>query len=71
MANESTSMKNPVNIPQWITPSLFEPVFRSQTTGFRSIKTFDAKGAISPGENYATIMLRITADVELTGKSVA
>lgn len=67
MANKSTSLKNPVNIPDWIKAPLFEPVFRAKDKDFRAIKTFKAEAALNPGENYATIMLRINADIELNG----
>lgn len=69
MANDQGSPVNGTNdIPSWIQGTLFEPVFKEIVSNFRQIKDFKAKKALSPGENYATIMLRLEAEVELNGK---
>ncbi|XP_065366658.1 uncharacterized protein LOC135959603 [Calliphora vicina] len=52
-------------IPTWIKASLFEPVFKEIFSNFQQIKDFQAKPALSAGENYASIMLRLEAKIEL------
>lgn len=66
---EKMSVENPAKVPDWIKAPLFEPVFREKEKHFRTIKTFAAEAALNPGENYATIMLRINAELELTGNN--
>lgn len=56
------------SIPKWIKAELFEPVFKEIISGYRQVQVFDVKEALTPGENYATIMLRIHAEIELIGK---
>ncbi|XP_065371999.1 uncharacterized protein LOC135963916 [Calliphora vicina] len=52
-------------IPTWIKASLFEPVFKEICSNFQQIKDFQAKPALSVGENYASVMLRLEAEIEL------
>ncbi|XP_059217682.1 uncharacterized protein LOC106087274 [Stomoxys calcitrans] len=51
--------------PSWIQDSLFENVIKKIVPEFKEIKTFKLTNALLPGENYATIMLRIQLDVDL------
>ncbi|XP_023292669.2 uncharacterized protein LOC111676020 [Lucilia cuprina] len=60
---ETTAIAN--DIPSWIKVFLFEPVFKEIESQFYQTKNFQAKRALSAGENYATIMLRIEAEIEL------
>lgn len=62
-----TSPTKDIDIPEWIQAGLFEPVFKEMYPDFRQTKNFKAKKALSAGENYATIMLRLEADIELKG----
>lgn len=55
-------------IPKWIEASLFEPVFKEIFNDFKEIKNFKVVPGLGAGENYATVMLRILADIELDGK---
>ncbi|XP_073829802.1 uncharacterized protein [Musca autumnalis] len=55
----------PPPLPAWIQPSAFEGVFREVCPDFQQVKDFKAIPALGAGENYATVMLRLTADVEL------
>ncbi|XP_037817362.1 uncharacterized protein LOC119607493 [Lucilia sericata] len=65
MANYEGSPVNGNDIPLWIKVSLFEPVFKQIEPQFHQTKNFKAKRALSAGENYATIMLRVEAEIEL------
>lgn len=56
-------------VPEWINKSLFEEILVANVPQFSRILDFRAKPAMAPGENYATLMLRITIEVELTGRS--
>ena len=68
MSNNNDETGNNSEIPSWIQASLFEAVFKEIVGGYRQIKNFKAKKALGGGENYATIILRIEAEVELYGK---
>ncbi|XP_016952771.1 uncharacterized protein LOC108026365 [Drosophila biarmipes] len=52
-------------IPDWITAELFEDVLKANVEGFSKVKSFKADMGSAAGENYATIMLRISIEVEL------
>ncbi|KAH8359448.1 hypothetical protein KR093_006786 [Drosophila rubida] len=56
-------------VPQWIKESHFVEILRETVPNFATIKSFGIKPALNPGENYATLMLRVSIDVELTDKS--
>ncbi|KAH8318866.1 hypothetical protein KR074_008364 [Drosophila pseudoananassae] len=56
-------------VPEWINKSLFEELLVANVPQYSKILDFRAKPAMAPGENYATLMLRITIEVELTDKS--
>ncbi|KAM7362728.1 uncharacterized protein ACRADG_013296 [Cochliomyia hominivorax] len=58
------------DIPSWIEASLFEPVFKEILPDFHQTTDFKAKRALSAGENYATIMLHVEADIELKDGSL-
>lgn len=55
--------------PEWLNESQFEELLAANVDQFSKILKFRVKAAMAPGENYATLMLRITIDVELTGES--
>lgn len=57
-------------IPKWIKVELFQQVFEEIISGYRQTKEFEVKEALPPGENYATIMLRIKAGIELMDGSI-
>ncbi|XP_037817363.1 uncharacterized protein LOC119607494 [Lucilia sericata] len=65
MVNNPKSPANVVGIPSWIEASLFETVFKEIEPQFNQTKDFKVKRALSAGENFATIMLRLEADIEL------
>lgn len=53
------------NIPTWIEPKLFENVLNESFGEYEKILNFKALHALAPGENYATIMVKIEVDVML------
>ncbi|XP_065354518.1 uncharacterized protein LOC135948989 [Calliphora vicina] len=54
------------DIPAWIEVKLFENVLRETVKDFQEIKEFKVFPALAPGENYATVMLKVQTDVLLT-----
>uniref|UniRef100_A0A0K8U7Q6 CHK kinase-like domain-containing protein n=1 Tax=Bactrocera latifrons TaxID=174628 RepID=A0A0K8U7Q6_BACLA len=66
--NEASEIKpgTGFEIPKWLTAELFENVLIESIPKFRKITHFEAKPALAAGENYATVMLRIHVDIELT-----
>lgn len=56
-------------LPKWLNETQFEELLAANVPQFSKIVGFRVKPAMAPGENYATLMLRISIDVELTGKS--
>ncbi|XP_046806614.1 uncharacterized protein LOC111676006 isoform X2 [Lucilia cuprina] len=63
-------MANTDIVPSWIKAKLFEKVLRETVKDFHEIKEFKVFPALAPGENYATVMLKVQADVLLTTGSV-
>ncbi|XP_065722643.2 uncharacterized protein [Drosophila suzukii] len=55
--------------PEWLHETQFEELLTANVAQFSKIVGFRVKPAMAPGENYATLMLRISIDVELTDKS--
>jgi len=58
-------------VPKWLNETQFEEFLTTNVAEFSKIVGFRVKPALSPGENYATLMLRISIDVELTGELTA
>ncbi|XP_017488159.1 PREDICTED: uncharacterized protein LOC108376452 isoform X2 [Rhagoletis zephyria] len=62
-SSHSVSNGNGAQLPDWITAELFNNFLKETVPGFREIKSFKTKSAVAPGENYATIMLRIAMEI--------
>lgn len=58
------------NIPSWIDSKLFENVVRDSVGDFKKIQNFKVFNALGPGENYATVMLRVQIEVQLMDDAV-
>ncbi|KAH8307820.1 hypothetical protein KR059_000319 [Drosophila kikkawai] len=58
-----------VKIPDWVKPEAFEDLLRRKVKDYKETKSLRAKAGVAPGENYATIMLRVELDVETKDKS--
>ncbi|XP_033232393.1 uncharacterized protein [Drosophila pseudoobscura] len=56
-------------VPNWLNETQFVNILAASVPHFSKILSFRARPAMSPGENYATLMLRISIDVELDDKS--
>ncbi|EDW81307.1 uncharacterized protein Dwil_GK11996 [Drosophila willistoni] len=55
-------------VPVWLNESQFVDILKANVPQFSKIRSFTVKPAMGAGENYATLMLRVTIDVELTDK---
>ncbi|XP_032309817.1 uncharacterized protein LOC6499419 [Drosophila ananassae] len=56
-------------VPKWLNETQFAELLSANVAEFSKITGFRVNPAMAPGENYATLMLRISIDVELTDKS--
>ncbi|XP_064535670.1 uncharacterized protein LOC135426495 isoform X2 [Drosophila montana] len=56
-----------VKLPEWLKAELFEQLLKDTFQSFKAIKSFKAMPGTKPGDNYATVMLRIELEVELSG----
>ncbi|KAH8294589.1 hypothetical protein KR018_000016 [Drosophila ironensis] len=68
-ANPSAAIVDSNLVPKWLNETQFEELLSANVAQFSRIVNFRAKPAMGPGENYATLMLRISIDVELTDKT--
>ncbi|XP_075145782.1 uncharacterized protein LOC142220489 [Haematobia irritans] len=59
-------MANENSIPTWLKPDLFKEALHDTVGDFREIRNFKIYNALEPGENYATIMLRVEMDLLLS-----
>uniref|UniRef100_A0A1I8NAH6 CHK kinase-like domain-containing protein n=1 Tax=Musca domestica TaxID=7370 RepID=A0A1I8NAH6_MUSDO len=67
MANQNNNDNN--NVPAWINSKLFENVLREAVGNYKSIENFQVANALGPGENFATLMLRVRTKVLLPDDS--
>jgi len=71
--NNSSDERKPENpnkslvIPKWINEDYFNPIIEKDVKDFVSIKKFASIAATPPGENFASIMVRVIVDIELKG----
>ncbi|XP_060648424.1 uncharacterized protein LOC132786054 [Drosophila nasuta] len=62
------------SLPSWLKAEIFEPVLKDSFKNFKKIIKFNASRGTKPGDNYATLMLRIELEIELndnTTKSIS
>ena len=66
---ESTSNgnSNSSKVPIWINEENFKSVFEENVPGYRKTLNFEVKETGGGGENYASMMMRVKAKVELQG----
>ncbi|KAH8382876.1 hypothetical protein KR009_005688 [Drosophila setifemur] len=55
--------------PDWVNKQLFHGLLEQQNKNFKAIINFTPKAAISKGENYLTIVLRILIEIQLKDDS--
>lgn len=53
------------HIPSWVTQDYFENIVASEIADFSNITEFNVESGAPPGENYASIILRILIKAEL------
>jgi len=56
-----------VNAPDWVNKQLFTGLLKHNYNDFETIKKFGCTAAISGGENYLTIVLRIEIGMQMKG----
>lgn len=66
--NSNEDVRRDVLVPDWVKPDVFEDLLKKQVPDFKETKALRAKAALSAGENYATVMLRVELDVETKGE---
>lgn len=57
-----------VKSPEWVNRELFTALLKQNYGEFEGIQMFECKSAISGGENYLTIVLRIGIEMLMKGK---
>lgn len=57
--------------PNWLNGNLFQEFLETDFSNFLRITNFDVKPAVSAGENYMTIILRVIIDFQLKDKTNA
>jgi len=62
------SIDDSLTVPQWIHKSQFIEILKENVSEFSNIENFFIEPALSDGENYSSLMLRISIDVKLTGE---
>ncbi|KAH8267618.1 hypothetical protein KR018_005524 [Drosophila ironensis] len=55
-------------IPKWVNEEYFRPILEKDVKDFDKIIEFTPIAATAPGENYASIMIRVVVDYLLKGK---
>lgn len=63
---ENTGFKD---IPEWLNEQLFEEILAKQIPKYKKITNFIIRPAVKTGENFMTVMLRITLELELSDKT--
>ncbi|KAH8382883.1 hypothetical protein KR009_005693 [Drosophila setifemur] len=58
-----------LDIPKWINEEYFVPILEKDVEGFDKIVNFTAIAATAPGDNYASIMVRVFVDFILNDGS--
>lgn len=64
----SSNSQTTVETPEWVNAKLFEQLLKNTVKDFQNIRSFKAMPGTKPGDNYATIMLRIELEVQLKGQ---
>ena len=63
-----TKSSNKTLVPTWIQSKLFEGLLNDLYNDFANIEEFKVDNALAPGENYATLMLKVELAMKLKGK---
>lgn len=55
-------------VPNWINETQFVEILRESVPKFAKIRSYNVKPGLGAGENYATLMLRVSIEAELEGE---
>lgn len=55
-------------VPQWIQQAYFEEIIEQSVPNFIHITNFNVRPALSAGENYGSVMLRLKIDILRKGE---
>lgn len=58
------------SVPSWITQEYFENIISDEIGKFSRITKFKPESGCAPGDNYASVMIRIVIEVELEDGSI-
>lgn len=58
-----------VVIPKWINEEYFLPIIEKEVEDFEKIKHFASTPATQPGDNYMSLMVRVTITIEVKSES--
>ncbi|EDW34164.1 GL22098 [Drosophila persimilis] len=58
-----------LEIPKWVNEDYFQPILEKDVSGFQKIIRFTPIAATAPGDNYASIMIRVHIDTLLNDGS--
>lgn len=56
-------------IPKWINEEYFQPIIEKEVDDFVRIKQFISTAATQLGDNYTSVMVRVTITIEVKGES--
>uniref|UniRef100_A0A1I8PG57 CHK kinase-like domain-containing protein n=1 Tax=Stomoxys calcitrans TaxID=35570 RepID=A0A1I8PG57_STOCA len=59
-----------VHKPDWLTPELFHEFLEKDLPNYVKVNKFEVNSAVAPGENFLTVMMRITMEVEMPDSNV-
>ncbi|XP_073842669.1 uncharacterized protein [Musca autumnalis] len=62
--------ENGSNQPEWLTAELFRELLEKDFPNFHKVSQFHIKPAVAAGENYMTVLLRVTIKVEMSDSSI-
>lgn len=55
-------------VPHWIHQSYFMEIIKQSVPNCKHISNFDVRPALSAGENYGSLMLRVKIDIVCEGE---
>lgn len=67
---EVDGTNNGSNVPSWIKQEYFENIISDEIGKYLQIKKFKPESGSAPGDNYASVMVRILIEVELEDGSI-
>lgn len=65
--SSSKDVNGNFTIPEWVKEDIFIGILKEDIEGFRAIRSFKVEPGSSVGENYMSIILRVSIGVQLEG----